>query len=211
MVEKKNRRQEHMDESDKECELILRAKDGSEEAFTNLVELYQVSVYNLCYRMLGDPMQAEEAAQETFMKAFKGLRRYDINRRFSTWLLSIASHQCIDWLRRRRLPTFSLEQLLPSQQKPDRAIGPEETMVLNERQDEIRGILERLGYRDRALIVLHYWYELPYEVIAQSLSLSVSAVKSRLYRARRQLAQYLMEREPVAITARGKRDEASAF
>lgn len=200
-----------MDESDKERELILRAKDGSEEAFTNLVELYQVSVYNLCYRMLGDPMQAEEAAQETFMKAFKGLRRYDINRRFSTWLLSIASHQCIDWLRRRRLPTFSLEQLLPSQQKPDRAIGPEETMVLNERQDEIRGILERLGYRDRALIVLHYWYELPYEVIAQSLSLSVSAVKSRLYRARRQLAQYLMEREPVAITARGKRDEASAF
>lgn len=211
MVEKKNRRQEHMDGSDNEREMILRAKHGNEEAFTNLVELYQVPVYNLCYRMLGDPMQAEEAAQETFMKAFKGLRRYDIDRRFSTWLLSIASHQCIDWLRRRRLPTFSMGQLLPGQQKSDTSIDPEERLVLKERQDDVREILERLGYRDRALVVLHYWYELPYEEIAQSLSLSVSAVKSRLYRARRQLAQYWMEREPVVVTARGKRDEASAF
>lgn len=211
MVEKKIRRQEDMDESGSERELILHAKDGNVEAFTNLVDLYQVPVYNLCYRMLGNLEQAEDAAQETFLKAYKGLRRYDPDRCFSTWLLSIASHQCIDWLRRKRLSIFSLEQLLPSQQKPDAKLGPEETLVLNERQLEVREILNRLGTRDRALVVLHYWYDLSYEDIAQSLSLSTSAVKSRLYRARRQLAQIWMERETVALTARGKRDEASAF
>ena len=211
MVEKKTRWQDDMDESGSERELILHAKEGNLEAFTNLVELYQVPVYNLCYRMLGNLEQAEDAAQETFLKAYKGLRRYDPDRRFSTWLLSIASHQCIDWLRRKRLPILSFEQLLPSQKKPDAKLGPEETLVLNERQLEVREILNRLGTRDRALVVLHYWYDLSYEDIAQSLSLSTSAVKSRLYRARRQLAQIWMERETVALTARGKRDEASAF
>ena len=211
MVEKKTRWQDDMDESGSERELILHAKEGNLEAFTNLVELYQVPVYNLCYRMLGNLEQAEDAAQETFLKAYKGLRRYDPDHRFSTWLLSIASHQCIDWLRRKRLSIFSLEQLLPSQKKPDAKLGPEETLVLNERQHEMHEILNRLGTRDRALVVLHYWYDLSYEDIAQSLSLSTSAVKSRLYRARRELAKIWMERETAALTARGKRDEASAF
>src|SRR3989304_6276375 len=76
------------------------------QAFAGIVETYQVAVFNLCYRMLGDPHQAEEAAQETFLRAFRSLARYDPGRSVRTWLLSIAAHHCIDLGRRRSLVEF---------------------------------------------------------------------------------------------------------
>ena len=88
---------------------ILQAQQGSDEAFTCLVETYQKPVYNLCYRMLGEPEAAEDAAQDTFLKAYQNLTRYDIERPFATWLLSIAAHHCIDKLRRKRFSSFSLD------------------------------------------------------------------------------------------------------
>ena len=199
-----------MAERGNEREWILHARQGDDDAFANLVEVYQVSIYNLCCRMLGDPDQAEDAAQETFLKAYRGLKRYDPNRPFATWLLSIASHHCIDRLRRRRIPTISLSELLPNQQKPDDTPGPEAVMAISEHQQAVRGMLEQLGNHDRAAIVLHYWYELSYEEIAKTLSTSVSSVKSRLHRARRQLARYWLGQETIAVTARGKCDEPSA-
>lgn len=75
---------------------ILQAKNGSDEAFTYIVETYQTPVYNLCYRMLGHVEAAEDAAQETFLRAYQHLHRYDIKRSFATWLLSITAHYCID-------------------------------------------------------------------------------------------------------------------
>ena len=84
-----------------ESEWLDGAIEGDDDAFAQLVELYQKPVYNLCYRMLGTPGDAEDAAQEAFLRAYKNLRRYDRNRSFATWLLSIASHYCIDQLRKR--------------------------------------------------------------------------------------------------------------
>ena len=199
-----------MAEQGNEREWILHARQGDDDAFTNLVEAYQIPVYNLCCRMLGDPDQAEDAAQETFLKAYRGLKRYDPNRPFATWLLSIASHHCIDRLRRRRIPVISLSELLPNQQKPDDLPGPEAALAIREHQQVVRGMLELLGIRDRVVIVLRYWYELSYEEIAQTLSTSISSVKSRLHRARRRLARYWMEQEIVALATRGKCDEPSA-
>ena len=199
-----------MAEQGNEREWILHARQGDDDAFTNLVEAYQIPVYNLCCRMLGDPDQAEDAAQETFLKAYRGLKRYDPNRPFATWLLSIASHHCIDRLRRRRIPVISLSELLPNQQKPDDLPGPEAALAISEHQQVVRGMLELLGNRDRVVIVLRYWYELSYEEIAQTLSTSISSVKSRLHRARRRLARYWMEQEIVALATRGKCDEPSA-
>ena len=85
-----------------ESEWLVRAIEGDDQAFTRLVELYQNPVYNLCYRMLGTPGDAEDAAQEAFLRAYKNLQRYDRKRSFATWLLSIASHYCIDQLRRKK-------------------------------------------------------------------------------------------------------------
>ena len=86
-----------------EMALVLRAQQGNDEAFTSLVERYQTPVYNLCYRMLGERTEAEDAAQEAFLRAYLNLKRYDPARSFKTWVLSIASNYCIDRLRRRRL------------------------------------------------------------------------------------------------------------
>ena len=85
---------------------VAQAQQGDDEAFTKLVETYQTPVFNLCYRMLGEPELAEDAAQETFLRAYQHLHRYDQKRPFPTWLLSIAAHYCIDRLRRRKLFAF---------------------------------------------------------------------------------------------------------
>jgi RNA polymerase sigma-70 factor, ECF subfamily len=171
-----------------ESELLGLALKGDDDAFASLVELYQTPVYNMCYRMLGTPQDAEDAAQETFWRAYQALHRYDRKRSFITWVLSIAAHYCIDQHRRRKLPTFALE-LLPEESVPFLAPGPENLVAQSEEDRHLHTLLNQLKPQDRAAIVLRYWYDFSEKEISQSLSLSVSAVKSRLHRARRQLAQ----------------------
>jgi RNA polymerase sigma-70 factor (ECF subfamily) len=184
-----------------EAEWLAKAQKGDDEAFSRLVEVYQGPVYNVCYRMLGNARDAEDAAQEAFLRAYKAIKRYDPNRKFSTWLLTIASNYCIDQHRRKRLPSFSIEDT-PTQDVPDTSeVGMDFKMIANERQAEVQMLLETLSPKDRAAVVMLYWYDYSYEEIADSLSLTVSAVKSRLHRARRDLASVWMEREPVAIPA----------
>jgi len=179
---------------------VSQAQQGSDEAFTRLVETYQTPVYNLCYRMLGEPEAAEDAAQETFLRAFQHLHRYDRKRPFATWLLSIAAHYCIDRLRRRKFAMFSMDEEddegnmieLPDPESPD----PEAESVKGETRDRIHTMLKNLDDIDRAAIVMRYWYDFSEAEIAESLRLTVSAVKSRLHRARKELAGLWQEEEP---------------
>ena len=173
--------------STNEAEWLQAAQNGSEESFTALVEKYQTPVYNLCYRMLGNAGDAEDAAQETFWRAYQAIKRYDPSRSFITWLLSIAAHYCIDQQRRRRLPTLDLD-VLPEEDVPDYNPNPEYAVGRIEETESMQRLLSNLGAQDRAAIVLRYWYDFSEEEISQSLSISVSAVKSRLFRARRLLA-----------------------
>jgi RNA polymerase sigma-70 factor (ECF subfamily) len=168
-------------------EWLAKALRGNSEAFANLVEFYQRPVFNLCYRMLGDPDEAEDAAQETFLRAYNGLKRYDMQRSFSTWLLSIAAHYCIDQMRRKHFTLLSMDNL-PYLDPPDIAPGPEASLSQREEQRRVRVLLESLNPVDRAAVVMRYWYECSYEEIAESLQLTVSAVKSRLHRARLEMA-----------------------
>jgi len=169
-------------------------RPGDPQAFSQLVEIYQRPVYNLCYRMLGDAQDAEDAAQETFLRAYKSLKHYDHSRSFSTWLLSIAAHYCIDQIRRRRAVVVSIEDL-PLQDVPDQEMGVEGRVSRVEEGRKVRALLDRLEATDRALVVMYYWYDLSYEEICQALKLSESAVKSRLHRARRAMAQRWSENE----------------
>jgi RNA polymerase sigma-70 factor (ECF subfamily) len=172
----------------RQAEWIERARAGDELAFSNLVALHQRQVYNLCYRMLGGPQDAEDAAQETFLRAFKAMDRYKSEHKFITWLLSIASHYCIDQLRRRRFWTVSLDND-PQPQLPDRRPTPEQVLSSREQEEQVRTLLGHLSATDRAAVVLYYWYDHSYAEIAETLSLTVSAVKSRLHRARRLMAK----------------------
>ena len=171
-----------------ETEWLVEAQRGDPQAFTCLVELYQKPVYNLCYRMLGNAEDAEDAAQETFMRAYKAIRRYDTKRPFSTWLLAIAAHFCIDQIRRRRFPIVSVEEL-PYPDLPEPSPGLEGKLSRKEEQLKVRALLNKLEPLDRASVVLYYWYDYSYDEICETLSLSLSAVKSRLHRARRAMAE----------------------
>lgn len=171
-----------------ETEWVRKAIKGDAQAFTQLVELYQRPVFNLCYRVLGNAQDAEDAAQETFLRAYQHMRRYDSNRPFSTWLLSIAAHYCIDQTRKRRYPLVSVEELVEPE-LPEPSPGVETVVGRKEEQQRVRAILETLDPVDRAAVILYYWYDFSYDEICQSLSLTLSAVKSRLHRARRAMAE----------------------
>jgi len=168
------------------------------------VEAYQTPVYNLCSRMLGDAYEAEDAAQETFLRAYQNLKRYDSQRSFSTWLLSIAAHYCIDQIRKRRMPLISLDDT-PYLDPPDQEPGPEASLSRREEQKRIEVLLSSLAAPDRAVVVMRYWYDLSYEEIAGSLGMTVSAVKSRLHRARLSLADTWVDQESKARTIEERR------
>jgi RNA polymerase sigma-70 factor (ECF subfamily) len=193
-----------------EAQWLSLAQKGDPQAFSELVETYQKPVYNLCYRMLGTAEDAEDASQETFLRAYKSMRRYDNSRPFSTWLLSIAAHYCIDQIRRRRLSIVSIEEL-PVPDVPDVSPGLETTVSRNEERRRIRKLLDTLAPTDRAAVIMYYWYDFSYDEICQALSLSVSAVKSRLHRARRAMAEEWINQQPETLMAERISNGASRF
>ena len=193
-----------------EPEVIDQAQKGDAGAFTQVVEAYQRPVFNLCYRMLGNPEDAEDAAQETFLRAYDHLKRYDRQRSFSTWLLSIAAHYCIDQLRKHRMTFLSMDTF-PDLDIPDANPGPEVAFHRHEDQQRVQDLLTSLSPQDRAAVAMYYWYDFSYEEIAESLKLTVSAVKSRLHRARLSLAQAWTEQEAKKYSAERRRHESPAL
>ncbi len=183
---------------DHELELVASVLAGDQEAFGELVELYQRPVYNLTYRMLGEAGEAEDAAQEAFLRAYQHLDRYDNTRPFKTWLLSIASNYCIDRLRKRRLTWLSIEEPLPPHPSLTSSEGePEDAALSGERHAAIQAMLTELAPEYRAAVILRYWYDMSYTEIAEMLDTTESAIKSRLFRARQSLAEK-MESEGIS-------------
>jgi RNA polymerase sigma-70 factor, ECF subfamily len=171
---------------------VLDAREGDEDAITNLVEMYQDAVYNLCYRILGERMEAEDAAQEAFLRAFANLDRYDTERPFKTWLLTIASNHAIDRIRKRRLAALSIDDDEHGEwQIASDMPEPEQAVLQHERSALIQAMLNELSPEYRAAVTLRYWYDYSYSEIAEMLETTESAVKSRLFRARQQLAEKL--------------------
>lgn len=174
-------------------EWVNAALEGNQDAFADIVYAYQDAVYNLCYRMLGERGEAEDAAQEAFLRAYLNLTRYDPARSFKTWILSIASNYCIDRLRRRRLQWMSLDdepvadRLALHSDDPE----PEPATLTKEQSVAIQGMLNELSPDYRAVVVLRYWYDYSYAEIADIMDTTESAVKSRLFRARQALADKL--------------------
>ncbi len=184
-----------------EQDILHRALAGDDEAYAQVVDVYQTPVYNLCYRMLGETGEAEDAAQETFWRAYQALNRYDRQRPFGTWLLSIAAHFCIDQQRKRRLPTYELDEVT-EETFPDPTPNPEKAVGQLEQDRLLHQLLASLNTQDRAVLVLRYWNDFSEEEIGQALSLTVSAVKSRLHRTRLLLAQRWQATQPQTALER---------
>jgi RNA polymerase sigma factor (sigma-70 family) len=182
-------------ESMSDAALVELVLNGDQNVFAVLVERYKDAVQNLAYRMLGNVTEAEDVTQEAFVRAYTQLSTYKTVHKFSTWLLSIASHLAIDQLRRRRFLALPLDDVPFLEWIPDVVVSPEQSALQGEQQDEVQKYLQRLPAKYRAVIVLRYWYDFSYEEIATALNLTQQLVKARLHRARELLARYMRQNQ----------------
>ena len=180
--------------------LINQAKSGDDQAYDKLLNKYRNSVYNLVYRMVRDIQEAEDLTQEAFIKAFNSLAQFNEEYAFSTWLYKIATNNCIDFFRKRKLQTLSLDK--PIQYKdseihheiPDPELNPEKNILASERTSIIREAIETLPEKYYTAIILRHTEEKSYEEIAEILHLPIGTVKARIFRAREMLNKALKDR-----------------
>lgn len=180
-------------------QLALRATEGDAEAFATLVERYKRPVYSLAYRLLGNSADAEDAAQETFVRAYTRMCTYQPTGRFGSWLLAITSHWCIDHLRRRRAVSLDAIGAGVTVESTAGAIGdlPESLVLVSERQREVRQWVTSVPEPYRTVLILRYWHDLSYAEISESTGLPVSTIRMRLFRARQFLSK---NRTPVQFS-----------
>jgi RNA polymerase sigma-70 factor, ECF subfamily len=183
--------------------LIQQVRGGDQAAYAELVGSYQKPVYHLCLRMLGDPGDAEDAAQETFLRAYLQLASYDAARSFKTWLMAIASHYCIDRLRRKHVTLVSLddEPLVQVLGLRCPAALPEEIALHGEQANRMQRALSQLPAETRKVVTLRYWGDFSCEEIAEATGSTVNAVKSRLHRARLALASLLSDEDHTVMAS----------
>lgn len=197
---------------EEELLLIRKVCAGDSEAFEPLVREHQGRVYAIALRMMGNEADAQDAAQEAFLKAYTSLREFRGDSRFSTWLCRLTGNVCIDALRRRsRRQESSLyvqddegEELAPD--IPDPAPTPEEQTERAETRQEVREAIAALPEGDRQVLTLRELGGLSYEEIAERLSLPPGTVKSRLNRARKKLCEMLLRGNISASASSVKRE-----
>ncbi len=190
--------------------VVELARRGDRSAFGRIVQRYQTPVYNMAYRMLGDTGEAEDAAQETFLRAFAQLKTYKADQKFASWLLSIAAHYCIDRLRRRKFQWLSLDDEGAQESFPSQAPGPEDAALTHEREVQVQQLLQKLKPDSRAVVVLKYWNDLSVDEIAQMTGDTAAAVKVKLFRARQAMARDMQQQTRLAATMPRGFDKAAS-
>jgi len=180
-----------------EARLVRRARTGDQQAFAELVALYQDKLYHMAFRMLGNRQEAEDVTQEAFLRVYRNLDRFDEGQKFSTWIYRIATNLCIDRLRKRK-QTFSLDAestehegldgyaVIPSDDRT-----PESEMLLTETQRIVREAIETLPAKYKSVMVLRYLLDLSLQEIGEVLDMPVTTVKTRVHRGREFLRKKL--------------------
>ncbi|MEG1658209.1 MAG: sigma-70 family RNA polymerase sigma factor [Oscillibacter sp.] len=187
-----------MNDHIQETQWVEAARKGDQNAFEQLLRLYEKRVFALTLRMCGNPEDAQEAAQETFLSVWQGLPFFRRESSFSTWLYRLASNACVDLLRREGRqranagPSLDDEELhldLPGTAIP----GPQAAMEQKELRDQIERGLQALSPEHREVLILRELQQLSYDEIAEVLELDVGTVKSRINRGRKHLRNFLLQ------------------
>ena len=174
-----------------ERELAGRAQKGDKAAYGQLVQLYQTTVFNVCYRMMGERPEAEDMAQEAFVRAYSKLHTFDAQQPFGPWIRRVATNHCLNRLQQRKksasdVPLSKAETTLAAKEP-----GPEESAIRQEQNEQLRAAIQSLPPPYRAALELRHFQELSYGEMAETLGVSLSTVKSNLFRARKALAETL--------------------
>jgi len=183
--------------------LIRSALDkGDQKAYAELMGRYRDSVYFMLLKMVNNKDDADDLTIEAFGKAFKRLNQYTPNYAFSTWLFKIASNNCIDFIRRKKMVTFSIHKTFENEEGSEMSMDiksegltPEENFMKKQKNQHMHDIVEKLKPRYRVLVEMRYFDELSYEEIAEKLELPLGTVKAQLFRAREFLANILRNTE----------------
>lgn len=176
-----------------ENELLDRARNGEIPAFEQLLRLYEKKVFNLTFRLTGNRHDAEDLAQEAFLKVFRSLDSFRGESSFSTWLYRITRNTCLDWLRRRKVSTVSLDDSLETpdgsmpRQLQSKTPGPDEILEQKEALSRIQAAISSLPEEYRLAAVLRDVMGFTYEETAEIMECSLGTVKSRIHRARGEL------------------------
>lgn len=187
------------DKAVRDYKLVQRAiEDGDQKAYAELMNNYKDSLYFMLLKMTSNPHDAEDLTIEAFGKAFKKLHQYTPDYAFSTWLFKIASNNCIDFIRKKKKYTFSIDQGIDddlgtelARRIPAEELDPEEELVKKQKIKLMRDVVEKLKPHYRTLIELRYFSEFSYEEISEELHLPLGTVKAQLFRAREFLYQIL--------------------
>lgn len=194
-----------------DVELMLALKAGDEHAFTDLVDRHRDAVVNLTYRYLGNRTDAEDLAQEVFLKVYRARDRYEPAAKFTTWLYRVAANACLNEVRdRKRRPTFGAAAFdageEPSLPASDRAASsPLEEAERSEMREHVRAALSELPERQRMALLLNKFHGLGYEEMAEALAMTVPAVKSLLVRARENVRRRIEPYLRVGVDRRAER------
>jgi RNA polymerase sigma-70 factor (ECF subfamily) len=180
-----------------ETRLAKLARGGDRRAFGELVQLYKDKMYHLAYRMLGQAHEAEDIVQETFLRVYTNLNRYDETQKFSTWIYRIATNLCIDRLRKRKA-NYSLDAELPEGEGadwysllPSNEETPESELLLSETQHNIRKAIDSLPEKYKSVVILRYLQDMSLQEIGDVLNMPVTTVKTRVHRGREFLRKKL--------------------
>lgn len=179
--------------------LVREAIDEkSERAYAKLMDRYRDSIYFMLLKMVNNKDDAEDLTIEAFGKAFKKLHQYTPNYAFSTWLFKIASNNCIDFIRKKKKNTFSINNAIESDEGSEMEIdlksdarNPEEEFMRDQKIEIMRNVVKKLKPRYRTLVELRYFKEYSYEEIADHLEIPLGTVKAQLFRAREFLFQLM--------------------
>lgn len=180
-----------------DAEILRRCRAGDERAYRELVDRYRRQVYSMALRMLRREEDAEDVAQETFIRVFRALDRYDPARPFAAWLFTIAARLSIDHIRRRRQTPLSLFQRDAETQEErtidvvDPGPGPEELTSQGEEERRAQSLIDSLPPHYRIVVMMRHQQDLSYEEIAEALRLPLGTVKARIHRARALLKRHL--------------------
>ena len=185
----------------KDFELIGKAKKGDEKAYAELMKRYKKSVYHTLLKMVRNVDDAEDLTIEAFAKAFRNLEKFDPKFTFSTWLFRVATNNCIDFIRRKRIETTSINSTYTDDNGSDVGMdlrdgnpNPQEDVIKGQRIELVKNIVTKLPPRYQTLVTLRYFQELSYEEIAKELDAPLGTVKAQLHRARELLYDLVKNR-----------------
>jgi len=181
----------------KEDLLVQQALKGNKKAFENLVQRYQRSVYHVIYKIIKDPEETKDLMQETFLKAYSSLSTYKSQFRFTTWLYRIAVNNSIDYLRKKKIITLSLDQKIETKygklsfEPKDWTYNPEKELVAKKKRFSIDKAIQALPKKYREVIVYRHKKEKSYKEISEILGIPAGTVKARIFRGRELLKKKL--------------------